>query len=117
MLAGQRSLNLSNAVAVAVFEAWRQHGYEGGESGPFTHSACTPAALITRAQCSRSLFIRPASASGVVPAALKYCPSIRVRTSSLLMMRISSRETRSIVACGVLAGASTACHEIASKPG
>ena len=25
----QRSLNLSNAVAVAVFEAWRQHGYEG----------------------------------------------------------------------------------------
>jgi tRNA (cytidine/uridine-2'-O-)-methyltransferase len=30
MLAGQRSLNLSNAVAVAVFEAWRQSGYEGG---------------------------------------------------------------------------------------
>lgn len=27
----QRSLNLSNAVAVTVFEAWRQHGYEGGE--------------------------------------------------------------------------------------
>ena len=27
---GQRSLNLSNAVAVAVFEAWRQHGYAGG---------------------------------------------------------------------------------------
>jgi tRNA (cytidine/uridine-2'-O-)-methyltransferase len=25
----QRSLNLSNAVAVAVFEAWRQQGYEG----------------------------------------------------------------------------------------
>ena len=25
----QRSLNLSNAVAVAVFEAWRQHGYAG----------------------------------------------------------------------------------------
>ena len=25
----QRSLNLSNAVAVAVFEAWRQNGYEG----------------------------------------------------------------------------------------
>jgi tRNA (cytidine/uridine-2'-O-)-methyltransferase len=24
------SLNLSNAVAVAVFEAWRQCGYEGG---------------------------------------------------------------------------------------
>jgi tRNA (cytidine/uridine-2'-O-)-methyltransferase len=30
MRAGQRSLNLSNAVAVAVFEAWRQHGYTGG---------------------------------------------------------------------------------------
>ena len=29
MRAGQRSLNLSNAVAVAVFEAWRQRGYEG----------------------------------------------------------------------------------------
>jgi tRNA (cytidine/uridine-2'-O-)-methyltransferase len=29
MRAGQRSLNLSNAVAVAVFEAWRQNGYEG----------------------------------------------------------------------------------------
>jgi tRNA (cytidine/uridine-2'-O-)-methyltransferase len=26
---GQRSLNLSNAVAVAVFEAWRQNGYAG----------------------------------------------------------------------------------------
>ena len=30
MRAGQRSLNLSNAVAVAVFEAWRQAGYAGG---------------------------------------------------------------------------------------
>ncbi len=29
MRAGQRSLNLSNAVAVAVFEAWRQLHYEG----------------------------------------------------------------------------------------
>jgi tRNA (cytidine/uridine-2'-O-)-methyltransferase len=27
MLAGQRSLNLSNAVAVTVFEAWRQTGF------------------------------------------------------------------------------------------
>ena len=26
----QRSLNLSNAVAVTVFEAWRQNGYAGG---------------------------------------------------------------------------------------
>ena len=30
MRVGQRSLNLSNAVAVAVFEAWRQNGFEGG---------------------------------------------------------------------------------------
>ena len=29
MRAGQRSLNLSNAVAVAVFEAWRQNRYAG----------------------------------------------------------------------------------------
>ena len=27
---GQRSLNLSNAAAVAVYEAWRQHGFAGG---------------------------------------------------------------------------------------
>lgn len=31
MQAGQRSLNLSNAVAVTVFEAWRQNGYAGGQ--------------------------------------------------------------------------------------
>lgn len=30
MRAGQRSLNLSNAVAVVVFEAWRQLGFAGG---------------------------------------------------------------------------------------
>lgn len=30
MLAGRRSLNLSNAAAVAVYEAWRQHGFSGG---------------------------------------------------------------------------------------
>ena len=29
MRPGQRSLNLSNAVAVAVFEGWRQLGFEG----------------------------------------------------------------------------------------
>ena len=29
MRPGQRSLNLSNAVAIAVFEAWRQQGYAG----------------------------------------------------------------------------------------
>lgn len=30
MRPGNRSLNLSNAVAVTVFEAWRQHGFPGG---------------------------------------------------------------------------------------
>ena len=30
MLPGQRSLNLSNAVAVTVFEAWRQNGFGNG---------------------------------------------------------------------------------------
>jgi tRNA (cytidine/uridine-2'-O-)-methyltransferase len=29
MLPGQRSLNLSNAVAITVFEAWRQQGFAG----------------------------------------------------------------------------------------
>ena len=32
MVPGQRSLNLSNAVAVTVFEAWRQQGFAG--AGP-----------------------------------------------------------------------------------
>ena len=39
MLAGQRSLNLSNAVAVTVFEAWRQHGFATTNSD----TAVTPA--------------------------------------------------------------------------
>ena len=30
MRPGNRSLNLSNAVAVVVFEAWRQNGFDGG---------------------------------------------------------------------------------------
>lgn len=30
MLSGRRSLNLSNAAAVAAYEAWRQHGFSGG---------------------------------------------------------------------------------------
>lgn len=30
MYPGQRSLNLSNAVAITLFEAWRQQGYAGG---------------------------------------------------------------------------------------
>lgn len=29
MLAGRRSLNLSNAAAIAVYEAWRQQGFSG----------------------------------------------------------------------------------------
>lgn len=30
MLPGNRSLNLSNTVAIVVYEAWRQHGFAGG---------------------------------------------------------------------------------------
>lgn len=33
MRPGQRSLNLSNSVAVAVFEAWRQWGFDGAADG------------------------------------------------------------------------------------
>lgn len=31
MRPGNRSLNLSNAVAIVIFEAWRQAGYAGGK--------------------------------------------------------------------------------------
>ena len=31
MRPGNRSLNLSNAVAVTVYEAWRQNGFAGAE--------------------------------------------------------------------------------------
>ena len=34
MVAGQRSLNLSNAVAVTVFEAWRQNGFAMPDGTP-----------------------------------------------------------------------------------
>jgi tRNA (cytidine/uridine-2'-O-)-methyltransferase len=44
MREGQRSLNLSNAVAVAVFEAWRQCGYAGSAPAPAAAPApATPA--------------------------------------------------------------------------
>ena len=31
MAAGNRSLNLSNTVAIVVYEAWRRQGYAGGD--------------------------------------------------------------------------------------
>ena len=34
MLPDNRSLNLSNTVAVAVFEAWRQCGFKGAQKNP-----------------------------------------------------------------------------------
>lgn len=34
MVAGSRSLNLSNAVAVVLYEAWRQLGYAGATPAP-----------------------------------------------------------------------------------
>jgi tRNA (cytidine/uridine-2'-O-)-methyltransferase len=30
MLVGRRSMNLANCAAIAVYEAWRQHGFAGG---------------------------------------------------------------------------------------
>jgi len=33
MRPGNRSLNLSNAVAVVLYEAWRQQGFQGSDSG------------------------------------------------------------------------------------
>ncbi len=29
MLPGRRSLNLANSASIAIYEAWRQHGYAG----------------------------------------------------------------------------------------
>ncbi|MEZ5295022.1 MAG: hypothetical protein R2697_01725 [Ilumatobacteraceae bacterium] len=41
MRPGNRSLNLANAVAVVVYEAWRQHGYAGATSGTSTGETLT----------------------------------------------------------------------------
>jgi tRNA (cytidine/uridine-2'-O-)-methyltransferase len=41
MLPGNRSLNLSNAVAIVVYEAWRQLGFPG--AGPLTPLPADPA--------------------------------------------------------------------------
>ena len=30
MVAGRRSMNLANCAAIAIYEAWRQHGFNGG---------------------------------------------------------------------------------------
>lgn len=35
LLPGRRSLNLSNAAAVAVYEAWRQNGFAGQSTGEY----------------------------------------------------------------------------------
>lgn len=31
MLDGRRSMNLANCAAIAIYEAWRQHGFRGGK--------------------------------------------------------------------------------------
>jgi tRNA (cytidine/uridine-2'-O-)-methyltransferase len=38
MREGNRSLNLANAVAVVVYEAWRQHDFVGGAVGKFAEA-------------------------------------------------------------------------------
>jgi tRNA (cytidine/uridine-2'-O-)-methyltransferase len=44
MRPGNRSLNLANAVAVVVFEAWRQQDFPGATTGPGSQIAETPGA-------------------------------------------------------------------------
>ncbi|MAT04100.1 MAG: tRNA (uridine(34)/cytosine(34)/5-carboxymethylaminomethyluridine(34)-2'-O)-methyltransferase TrmL [Acidimicrobiaceae bacterium] len=41
MRAGNRSLNLANAVAVVVYEAWRRHGYVGASGAATTGETLT----------------------------------------------------------------------------
>lgn len=41
MRPGNRSLNLANAVAVVVYEAWRQHGYSGAAGAASTSETLT----------------------------------------------------------------------------
>jgi len=36
MLEGRRSMNLANCAAIAVYEAWRQHGFEGASGATST---------------------------------------------------------------------------------
>jgi tRNA (cytidine/uridine-2'-O-)-methyltransferase len=36
MLDGRRSMNLANCAAIAVYEAWRQHGFEGASGATST---------------------------------------------------------------------------------
>ena len=38
MRPGNRSINLANAVAIVVYEAWRQQEFTGGEAGSFEES-------------------------------------------------------------------------------
>jgi len=37
-----RSINLANAVAIVVYEAWRQHGFAGGEAGTLEEARRAP---------------------------------------------------------------------------
>ena len=67
MRPGQRSLNLSNAVAVAVFEAWRQNGYAGGE---LTRRRAY--ALSCSARASRRISCSSACAGASAPASTSH---------------------------------------------
>lgn len=42
MRAGNRSLNLSNAVALVVYEAWRQNGFQGSEPATSSTAVIAP---------------------------------------------------------------------------
>jgi tRNA (cytidine/uridine-2'-O-)-methyltransferase len=45
MRPGNRSLNLANAVAIVVYEAWRRQGYVGAATHPATPAATTAETL------------------------------------------------------------------------
>ena len=55
MQPGSRSLNLSNAVAVVVFEAWRQLGFSGSAAAPQGVGAVPGAAVAHGAALTRSV--------------------------------------------------------------
>ena len=59
MRPGVRSLNLSNAVAVAVYEAWRQNGFAGGTAESELDWCCSERGSRWRRRSTASLGARP----------------------------------------------------------
>ena len=87
MRAGQRSLNLSNAVAVAVFEAWRQNGYAGAAELDAARSSGVSASGRAWRAISRTMACtgatRPSSTSTTASVIGISTPSARARASTV----------------------------------